>query len=219
MNYFVIREGQQYGPYTLADLQRYLASGNIAPTDLAKSEGMEQAVPVQQIVGNISVSQTPPLATPSYGQVPGFIPPPGSPAGPLPSGLHWALVLLFAILTCGVFSWVWMFIEANFAKKIKPDSSALLYYAIGLPGIIAGSILANALPVDSRWLGGLMELGFVVVLVMGHFSLKNSLEEYYTSTENINLQLSGVMTFFFNVFYFQYHLSRIRTWKLTGVLT
>ncbi len=27
MNYFITRDGQQYGPYTLADLQRYVASG------------------------------------------------------------------------------------------------------------------------------------------------------------------------------------------------
>ena len=56
-----------------------------------------------------------------------------------------------------------------------------------------------------------------MVLIVGHFSLRNSLEDYYNSVEPLNLQLSGVMTFFFNVIYFQYHLNWIREYKVTGV--
>jgi hypothetical protein len=41
---------------------------------------------------------------------------------------------------------------------------------------------------------------------------------YYNSVEPINLQLSGAMTFFFGIFYLQYHMSRIARWKRTGVL-
>ena len=54
MNYFITRDGQQYGPYTLADLQRYVASGEILLTDLARSEGMSEPLPVSQIIGTIS---------------------------------------------------------------------------------------------------------------------------------------------------------------------
>jgi hypothetical protein len=42
MNYFISRDGTQYGPYTLADLQRYVASGNILVTDLARSEAISE---------------------------------------------------------------------------------------------------------------------------------------------------------------------------------
>ncbi len=42
---------------------------------------------------------------------------------------------------------------------------------------------------------------------------------YYNTVEPIGLRLSGVMTFFFNVFYFQHHMSRIVLWKLTGYLS
>ena len=55
MNYFISRNGQQYGPYTLADLQRYVASGNILVTDLARSEAMAEWASVAQIIGNIPV--------------------------------------------------------------------------------------------------------------------------------------------------------------------
>ena len=46
MTYQVSRNGQMYGPYTLEDLQRYVASGNILPTDMAKSEEMPDWLPV-----------------------------------------------------------------------------------------------------------------------------------------------------------------------------
>jgi hypothetical protein len=32
----------------------------------------------------------------------------------------------------------------------------------------------------------------------------------------VGLRLSAAMTFFFNILYFQYHLSRIAQWKKTG---
>ena len=218
MNYYVVRQGQQFGPYTLADLQRYLAQGNISPDDLAHSEGMVQLVPVREIVGNIAVPQAQPVAPQSYGQLTGFAPP-AVTAGPLPPGLHWGLVLLFTLLSCGIFSIVWAFVEASFVKKIKPESNAVVFYAIGFAGAFVSGFIGAIAGQDYRAFSSLLQLGCYILIIVGHFSLKNSLEEYYTSTENINLQLSGVMTFFFNFIYFQYHFSRIRTWKLTGVLS
>ena len=38
MTYQVSRNGQLYGPYSLEDLQRYVATGNVLLTDLAKTE-------------------------------------------------------------------------------------------------------------------------------------------------------------------------------------
>src|SRR5262245_7216158 len=68
MNYWVSRGGQQYGPYALADLQRYVASGNILPTDMARSESMNQWLPVSQILagggGQAPQPPAPQAATP-----------------------------------------------------------------------------------------------------------------------------------------------------------
>jgi len=61
-------------------------------------------------------------------------------------------------------------------------------------------------------------LGAVVCQIMAWFSMRNSLVNYYNTVEPIGLRLSGVMTFFFNVYYFQYHFTRIAEWKTTGVL-
>ena len=56
MNYFIKRDDKEYGPYSLADLQKYVASGNVLLTDLCRSEGLMDWVPVSQVIGNIPVS-------------------------------------------------------------------------------------------------------------------------------------------------------------------
>ena len=57
-----------------------------------------------------------------------------------------------------------------------------------------------------------------LLFVIAEFQMKNDLEEYYNSVEPIDLRLHGGMTFFFAVWYFQHHLSRIAQWKKTGIL-
>jgi hypothetical protein len=231
MNYWVSRGGQQYGPYSLADLQRYVGSGNISPTDMARSESMNEWLPVSQILsgGGTPVAQppaqayTPGVAPQNYGQQPIYSQPPGAiaqqpvavPGGQLPPGLHWALVLLIGIFTCGIFIYVWMFIEAAFVKKIRPASNAMVLYAVGVAGFFAmGLLFVNR---DLIALAPLINIGCLVVLILGHFQMKAAIEDYYNNVEPLNLHLSGVMVFFFNVLYFQYHFTRIREWKTTGV--
>src|ERR1700751_5402812 len=115
MKYFIKRDLNEYGPYTLADLQRYVAQGNIVLQDLARSEGMTDWAPVSQVLGTIAVPvpapATPPAAagtvysgtpaaSPGYGAAPAYGVAPSVTAGPVPPDFHWALVLLIAIFTC-----------------------------------------------------------------------------------------------------------------------
>jgi len=259
MKYYIQRGINEYGPYTLADLQRYVAQGNILMTDVARSEGMTEWVPVSQILGNIAVPP-PPAAAPAvaaaggtvYGGTPAYNATPGSsatpdyggtpayavgaapamaPAGPVPPDLHWALVLVIGAL-CGFFSLVWLFIEANFVKKLKPESN-FLAFLIGAIGVSVGSVILfcvglfatiaanpnNPQPPVAPFLIllGAQIVAWVLQLV-GVFKMRDALVEYYNTVEPINLRLSGVMTFFFALFYFQYHFSRIANWKKTGYL-
>jgi len=46
MKYYIQRQLNEYGPYTLADLQRYVAQGSIHLTDLTRSEGMTEWTPI-----------------------------------------------------------------------------------------------------------------------------------------------------------------------------
>ena len=204
MTYYISRNGETSGPYSLIDLQRYLASGEIAPSDLARGEGMQNWVPVSQIISGESVAGAAPPAA----------------AYPAPPNLHWGLVLLFGILTCGIFIWVWMFIEAAYVNKIDRDNRSMLLYAIGLPCLLIFSFVHGLEAINQAPLfSGSIYLGGVVLTILGHFKMRASLEDHFTRVEPINLRLSGVMTFFFNVLYFQYHFNRINRWRSTGVLS
>ncbi len=55
MNYMISRDGEEFGPYALADLQRYVANGDILLTDMVRSEGMTDFLPVSQVIGTIPV--------------------------------------------------------------------------------------------------------------------------------------------------------------------
>lgn len=229
MNYFIKRDLNEYGPYSLADLQKYVASGNILLTDLCRSEGLADWVPVSQVIGNIPVpvAPQPPTGTvyggPAYGGAPaGYATQPASQYPPPPS-LHWALVLLFTFLTCGIFSMVWLFVEALWVKKVKPDTKSLTYLTIAVVIWITLIALGFSKGVMSaadgrpspglQGLSLLLDLGYFVVFLYAVFTMRSDIEEHFNAAEPIGLSLSGVMTFFFAVFYFQYHFTRINEMK------
>ncbi|MFI5104175.1 MAG: DUF4339 domain-containing protein, partial [Terriglobales bacterium] len=70
MKYYIQRGLNEYGPYTLADLQRYIASGNIQLSDLTRNESMTEWVPVSQVIGNIPLPAPAAPAGAPYGSTP-----------------------------------------------------------------------------------------------------------------------------------------------------
>jgi hypothetical protein len=239
MKYYIQRQLNVYGPYTLADLQRYVGQGSILPTDMTRSEGMTEWMPVSQVIGNIPIPLAAATAAGAYaggtvyggagtvydgsGAVYGVqaVSALGEPA--VPTDLHWALVLLIGIVTCGLFNHAWLIVESVFVRKVKPESKGLLFVIIAIAGFFVGGfvngIMAAASHGQATPYGSLFSLAALVLYLVGVFQMKSDLEDYYNSIEPINLQLSGVMVFFFNVYYFQYHFSRIAQWKKTGVLS
>src|SRR6267378_836963 len=126
MNYFIKRDLQEYGPYTLSELQRYVASGNVLLTDLCRSEALNEWVPVSQVIGNIPV----PAAAPAPTQA--ALAAAAAAQYPAPPSLHWGVVLLLGILTCGLFGWVWAIVQANWMRKVQPASKALVLWSIAV---------------------------------------------------------------------------------------
>src|SRR5580698_9958670 len=137
MLYHVTRNGVNYGPYTLEDLQRYVASGNVLPSDLAKSDDMAEWLPVSQILGG---SAPPPSPAASY--VAGAAPVYAAPGAiyPDPPNLHWALVLVIGIFTCGLFCVVWDFVQSSWMRRVNPRSNALLLYIAEFVISIVGGV-------------------------------------------------------------------------------
>jgi hypothetical protein len=236
MKYYIQRQLNEYGPYTLADLQRYVAQGSILLTDLTRSEGMTDWVPVSQVIGNIPIpvpiQPGYALSTPAYGGVPmyggagaaygaqGLAP--TVTAGPVPPDFHWALVLLIGFVTCGLFWWAWWIVEGVFVRKLKSDSKALLFVILSFACYFTGGFINGFMralnPRETVNFGVPFFLIALLLFVIAEFQMKNDLEEYYNSMEPINLRLNGGLTFFFAVWYFQHHLSRIAQWKKSGVL-
>ena len=140
----------------------------------------------------------------------------------MPPSLHWALVLVLALVTCGLFPLIWLFIEASFIKKIRPASNVtmLLVIAIVLALVGYAGVMVSAMEQSTAGMSlcSLIYLAAIALNIVAIFKARSLLLEYYNTVEPINLRLSGVMTFFFAVLYFQYHFTRIAEWKRTGRL-
>jgi hypothetical protein len=216
MLYHVQRNGQQYGPYTLEDLKAYVASGNVLLTDVAKNEEMPDWLPVSQILNVAAPAQVVPYGGTSAEY------PQSAAIYPDPPNLHWALVLLIAIFTCGLFGMVWMFVQAAWMRKVNPKSKALTYYIVLIVLYVITIVAEIASMVAARngnpstaltLLYGLCGIANLVVFLIAVFTMRSEMEEHFNGPEPIGLSLSGVMTFFFNVYYFQYHFTRINELK------
>jgi hypothetical protein len=216
MNYQVSRNGQIYGPYTLEDLQRYVASGNVLLTDLAKSEDMPDWLPVAQVLDATGV--VPPVYAPSsdYATASGA-------QYQDPPNLNWGLELLLGFLTCGLFVVVWNLIIAAWANRVQPTSKALMFYIAATVLIVlnlGGSwgvmlSVAHHHPHHQSVLGTLVSLATWIVRLIARFTLRDTLEQHFNGPEALGLRLSAVMTFFFGGIYFQYKLNRINEVKET----
>lgn len=211
--YTISRNGEQFGPYSDAEMHAHINSGHIQPNDLTWKEGMASWLPVSQIF-SAGADAGPAVAPPPYAWQ---ARPTVSPASvPIPPGLHWGLVLLFSVITLGIFGWVWFFIQNNWINKIAPETqSTRTMCAVGYIGFtIVGQFMSASHPV----------LGFVLLIsgwgtaVAWALNSGKAMQHYYNSIEPIGLRISTPMLVFFAVIYLQYHMHRIATWKKTGYL-
>ena len=233
--YHVSRNRTPLGVYPEADARDYYAQGRIAPDDLVWCEGMPEWVAASQVFGPAPQSAAP-IIPPPVPPMPPVTPPTPTAATfpaqiipaartdlsstPPPPRLHWALVLLFTLLTLGIFFIVWMFIQAAWIKKIHPRSNAITLFVIYLVLVLLGQVIAGASEKDSNEAAAASMLILIgtIVSIVGIFSMRRSMVDYYNKVEPIGLRLSGVLTFFLGVFYLQYHMTRIARWKDSGVL-
>lgn len=196
MKYFIKREDKEYGPYSLADLQTYVQQGNVSPNDMARSEGMADWGPVSTIIGTITV----PVGG-GFGAAPAMI----QHRIELPPNMHWAVLLLLSIVTCHLFGIIWLFVQAAWVRKVRPDNRALFY----LIAYFAAAFSAGVFGVRTENAGLFLNLIGVGFYLAGVFSIRGDMEDYFNHEENIGMRLSGVMTFFFGGTYFQYHFNEV----------
>jgi hypothetical protein len=210
MNYYIKRDTTEYGPYSLADLQKYVQSGQISTSDLCRSDGLAEWVAVSQVVGNVAVPVAAPAGVP-YGANP------AASMVPSPPNMQWVVLLLIGIFTCGLFGSIWLLVLSFFVKKVDQESKAPLWMMIYLAVTWAVPITLIVAGVDGTPAGqgasSLSTLGGFVFYLVGIFSMKASLENHYLNQFGYARGLSGVMVFFFAPYYFQYHINETEKLK------
>ena len=235
--FHVSRDGVSFGPYAEDQAIALFASGNIAPTDLVWREGMptwrEAAgllgvnhpippplVPPPVINRPVTQSAATPLNQPTSKHVASaqYRPVSNDNSTLLPPKLHWGLVLLFTVLTLGIFLVVWVFIQSTWIKKIDPTSNATNQFIGYVAMLVIGQVLTASGGSSLQGIGTVLVIGAYVMFYFAIFSMKKSMMHYYNEVEPIGLKLSTACLVFFSTFYFQAHMTRIAKWKTTGVL-
>jgi hypothetical protein len=168
---------------------------------------------------------------PPQGQQPpqgGFGAPGGfGTVGPMPPDMEWWLVAIISFV-CGFFSLFWLWKEITFVKRIDPQSKAPKFYGMGIAGILGGYLLVilgtilgaameSGLVMIFSMLGMAVVLGGYVCIILGAFKMRESIHNYYTTVEPMGINLmdttGAVLTFFFSIFFFQYHFAAIAKQK------
>jgi hypothetical protein len=142
---------------------------------------------------------------------------------PLPPNLHWSIALIFFLFGGQLLVPLWALVQANWARKLSGEKKPLVLVAMYPAGLIVMFlILASVFYATLRNVSALgmnvnvailfapfVFFAGIIAYIIGLFSIKLAMEEYYNSTEDIGLQMSGAMTFFFHVIYIQYHINHL----------
>jgi Tfp pilus assembly major pilin PilA len=231
------QNGEKYGPYNEATVRQWMAEGKFAPDALAWRDGMADWVPLSHFF------YAAPGVTPQPPPPPAFRAHDGGFGGdsfsarrygdtgqaqanrgdiPEPPSLHWGLVLLYSILTLGIFSLVWPFIQANWIRKIDPQSKSRLLLVIALVCLLIGEPiywigLAAQMHGTSgaAGLGGMILLARWILYLVAYFSMAGSIENL-VGRHGIRSEIGRITLFFFPMFYLQAQLTWLARWRQTG---
>jgi len=211
MTYRIARDGQVYGPYSLLELQRYLASGQVIATDLAQSATMNEWLPVATLFPTSPMLE----ARPYPGGLPKLFPD--------PPNLPWWLALIFGILTLGAFFQLWDIVQSLWMRRVDPKSLALflyiaeaIVYLLKLPATVHNIAynLGYEQTIDTGHPFWFILLSLILFLAT-RFTLRNELLRHFNGPEPIGLRLNSFLTLLFGGLYFQYHFNRINQLKHT----
>ena len=209
MSYRTARNGQVFGPYSDAEVRRYIASGNILLTDLVQPLGATEWVSVLQ--------QFPASVTQVFSQ------PPTAPVSryPAPPDLPWWLALALAAITGGVFIVVWDIVQAAWVRKVQPASNALALY-IALAVVYALRLPSSWASINYNIFGGppvgphhgfLLFLLWLGLFLASRSAIRQDLLRHFNGVEHIGLRLNAFFVYIFGGIYIQYHFNRINEAK------
>lgn len=114
-------------------------------------------------------------------------------------------VFFLAIITFGIYGVYWLISRTNKANALatKQISQGLIYGYLALYAANLILSFTEVMPVLSI----IISLASIVVGLIYIFSLRASISELINEGSSEPVKLGGVMTFFFNVIYFQYKIN------------
>jgi hypothetical protein len=179
---------------------------------------MNQWLPISQLV---SIGVPPlPSNTADFAASGSQLPPHTASPTPLPPGLNWGFLLLLAVLTFGLFGWIWSLVLARWVRKIDARHRAipLLISALAISVVAVTTLLSTTNGVEQFALVALLQLVALVLFEIAVFELRKSILQHYENL-GIPLSLSSTATVFFNVVYFQFKFNRIHHTQNTPLWT
>jgi hypothetical protein len=135
---------------------------------------------------------------------------------PAPPKLHWLLLVLFTVITAGIFMLVWMFLQSSWARKVDPESQATAFFAGEVFLYLLSLVFAASSSSALKSLELPLLLGSCIPFYAGVYSIRRSMLDHYNKVEAIPLEISGAMTFFFGLLHLQYHMTRMAYAKADG---
>ena len=222
MQYQVSREGQLYGPLHPRRISSVTSPPVTSCSPTSKAKHMPDWIPVAQILGTTAAPVTPYAAPTVYAPAPT---PTGIPY-PDPPNLHWLLVMIISLFTCGIFTIVWNILLCLWVRRVQPSSNALSLYISAYAIALLGTALSfvNNLPIFIASIhheppphqniplvfvaGCITHAGWIVRLI-ARFTLRGAIQLHYSVAEPMHLYLGPIMTFFFGSLYFTYHINRL----------
>ena len=134
------------------------------------------------------------------------------------------VMILFAIITLGVYYLIWWYRRRPALNRLNSPKKLALWPLLSLTALYVIEFVvgfANGLAPDSQAVGpsvslllSIFQLAVGIVMIIQAFRVKDIIEDHAAPAPNsgptfgTQVQLSGVMTFFFSIFYLQWAINR-----------
>jgi len=174
-SYLVLRDGQQFGPYSIDQIQGYSSEGRINPNDLVWTQGMAQWVPLSQILGALHPPPYRSSTVPSYSQQARFVP--NSDNGLflyIPTGR----LVGMTFLSYGLYGAYWIYKNWKYLKerdklKIHPLGRGIfgVFFIAQLLKAIHGDREANRIAAP-QFNASALGTGYIVLILIGYLFSK-----------------------------------------------
>ena len=141
----------------------------------------------------------------------------------LPRFTTWAVVGL-TIITLGIYAFYWLFSRTKMLNKLLPENkiagwlpiTTLLLYIVNLLSSYAPLGITNPdIVLITSVVSMVTRILYLIFLIIWIYAFRNRLNQLSGSSKGDLFWLGGILTFFINVYYFQYKLNNHQL-KLVG---